>query len=56
MATTQQNEEPGFEADVSELPEVQRNVSERTLEDDPTPGIDVREGMKAREDAADKRD
>jgi hypothetical protein len=56
MATTPQNEEPGFEADVNELPEDQRDVSERRLEDVPTPGVDERQGMEAKGDAADKRD
>lgn len=35
MATTPENEEPGAEADVNELPEDQDNASEDTLEDDP---------------------
>jgi len=37
MATKPENEEPGFEADVDELPAGQDQGSDDTLEDDPAP-------------------
>jgi hypothetical protein len=51
MATTPDNEEPGFENDVNELPEDQSDVSEDTLEDD---GEDDLEAVQ--EDAAEERE
>ncbi|MDV3455822.1 hypothetical protein RZN05_02410 [Sphingomonas sp. HF-S4] len=45
MATTPQNEEPGFEHDQNELPEDHGSTSETTLEDGPE-----------EEDAADMED
>ena len=41
MATTPENEEPGFEHNVNELPEGQKG-HEDTLEDDPKPEDEAR--------------
>jgi len=55
MATTPQEEEPGFETDVSELPDDDQG-SEDTLEDEPGSEDEESEGMEeAQEEAAEER-
>ena len=55
MATTPENEEPGFEHDVNELPEDQDNGSPDTLEDDPLPEDEAGGIEDAQEEAAEER-
>lgn len=54
MATTPQNEEPGFETDVNELPEDNRGAEDR-LEDEPQPEDDESGLEEAQEQAAEER-
>jgi len=55
MATTPQEEEPGFETDVNELPEDDQG-SEDTLEEEPLPEDDEPAEMEeAQEQAAEER-
>lgn len=52
MATNPENEEPGFEHDVNELPE---KGHEDTLEDDPKPEDEADAMEEAQEEAAEER-
>jgi hypothetical protein len=52
--TTTPNEEPGFEADVDELPE-DNDVSPDTLEDAPLPEDESTKLEEAQEQAAEER-
>ena len=55
MATTPDNEEPGFEHDVNELPK-DRNSSEETLEDNPKADDEQAAEMEhVQEEAAEER-
>jgi hypothetical protein len=55
MATTPENEEPGFEHDVNELPK-DRNSSERTVEDNPQAEEEEAAAMEhVQEEAAEER-
>jgi hypothetical protein len=55
MATTPENEEPGFEHDVNELPK-DRNSSERTVEDNPQAEDEEAAAMEhVQEEAAEER-
>jgi len=55
MATTPENEEPGFEHDVNELPK-DRNSSERTVEDNPQAEAEEAAEMEhVQEEAAEER-
>ena len=54
MASTPTNEEPGFEADVNELPEDNQGA-EDTLEDEPLPEDDSAGLDDAQEQAAEER-
>lgn len=54
MAITPDNEDPGFENDVNELPKDQ-NTSEETLEDDPEPADEAAEMEHVQAEAAEER-
>lgn len=54
MTNNASEEEPGFEADVDELPEDDQG-SPDTLEDEPLPENDVSELGEAQEQAAEER-
>lgn len=56
MTNMPENEEPGFETDVNELPAEQDGVSEDTLEEDPSPDKGQASEMEqAQEEAAEER-
>jgi hypothetical protein len=56
MTNTPENEEPGFETDVDELPAEQSNVSEETLEENPAADdYQASEMEHVQEEAAEER-